>query len=206
MALLLACSLSLPALAARDLRQEVKGMEDLATELSNSIQQVQADMQRFVQASQAARAGGGGGGASTDPLVQGLEGLKGVVYRVLEETDINNQLMDSIEGTIEEVKHRKSRAQSFSGEASAGLVKRWEDSLVALQQQKQGILELRTQAQNNLTDLLAKESLILELADLQDLESITEQLNELTTGLQALSENMRTVSDTVVPVETGLPQ
>lgn len=195
--------------AAKDLRQEVKGMEQLATELTESIAKVRQDMQAFVKASQAARGGKDGkdgGGASTDPLVQGLEGLKGVVYRVLEQTDINNALMDNVEDTIAEVKHRKTRAQGFSGEASAGLVKRWEDSLVTLQRQKDGILDLRTQAQNNLTELLAKESLILELADLQDVESITEQLGKLTTGLQALSDSMRSVSATVVPVETGLPQ
>jgi prefoldin subunit 5 len=191
---------------AQDLHQEVQSMEELATELSESIDQVKLDMQRFVEASQATRSGEANPAASTDSLVQGMEGLKTVVYRVLEQTDINNALMDSIEATIAEVKHRKTRAQGFRGEASATLVKRWEDSLLTLSRQKDGILDLRVQAQNNLTELLAKEALILELADLQDLETITEQLDTLTSGLQALSQNMRSVSETVVPVETGLPQ
>lgn len=203
--LLLAWALCLGAAnvpAQQTLADEVAQMRELAESLTSQMQQLKSDMDAFNEASVLRRTGEGTE-LSSDTLVQNLENLKETMYTILEETDLNNDFMDSVEATISEVKLRRDRAQRFSGPEREDLMANWEAQLTSLERQKGGITRARDQARNSLAMLREKEALVLEYADLQQIGAITAQLEDLYSQLQQLSETMSDVATTSDPQAAG---
>lgn len=184
---------------SNQLSKEIKSVGDLANNISGSIDKVTESMRAWSESSKRARQDGQRLNVSV--VNQSIQDLKGYVIQILDKTSDNGPLMDQMEDTIEEITLRRERSPAYvSGATGQTLKDRWTTQLTQLEEHKAAINGLRTEAENNLSELLTKETLIAELADINDAEGIVVQLNAVTGQLKELSVQLGRLAKAADPL------